>query len=101
MSVTSSNRQLIKSLRKELTCFAKKTGGSVEERRTKKSRILSRYIWPTESGECFFIMVWHSSISDRFFPKTVKSEINRKMEQILPYISLSDDTTNKARQLPE
>ena len=96
MSVTSSNRQLIKSLRKELACFAKKTGGLVEERRTKNATVLSKYSWPGESGEIFFIMNWHSSVSDRFFPKRVKTEIRRKIVRILPYISSPEDTLNKA-----
>ena len=87
MSVTASNRHVINSLRKELTCFVKETGGLVNERRTKKNRILSKYSWPTESGEIFFIMTWHSSVSDRFFPKIVKSEIRRKLQKVKLKIS--------------
>jgi hypothetical protein len=82
MSVTSNNRRLSRDIRKKLACIVRETNGVLNERKASGGRIISNYEWNTTSGKKGFSISWHSSVSDRYFPKTIMTEIKRKLGTI-------------------
>lgn len=91
MSVTRQNRRLADHCRKRLRWLASRTGGVVEERRASGGRIINDYHWSNRRGTRSFRIIWHQSVSDRYFPKTISAEIRRNLRSVSEIFEYEQD----------
>lgn len=95
LSVTNENRRLRDYLRKRLIYLADMTGGNVSERRASGGRVISDYKWENKFGKHSFRIIWHNSVSDRYFSKTINSEIKRNLRPVIDLFEENETEQNK------